>query len=115
MAALSSSPSPPDRATSPQENRPDTPTRVCAHVWISGQVQGVFYRGATQAQAQQRGVNGWVRNLADGRVEACFEGSPAQVAAMIDWCHQGPPAAIVSQVQVQYETPTAIQGFQVRR
>jgi len=88
---------------------------VCAHVWISGQVQGVFYRGATQAQALQRGVNGWVRNLADGRVEACFEGRPAPVAAMIEWCHQGPPAAIVRQVEVQYEPPTAIQGFQVWR
>ncbi|WP_448561729.1 acylphosphatase [Trichothermofontia sp.] len=88
---------------------------VGAHVWISGHVQGVFYRGATQDQARQLGVNGWVRNLADGRVEAYFEGSRAQVAAMIDWCHQGPPAAIVDHVQVQYEAPVGSKGFQVRR
>lgn len=93
----------------------DPQAMICAHVWISGQVQGVFYRGATQAQAQQLGVNGWVRNRPDGRVEAWFEGSPAQVTAMIAWCQHGPPAAIVAHVEVEYETPTMLQGFQVRR
>lgn len=93
----------------------DPQTLICAHVWISGQVQGVFYRGATQAQAQQLGVSGWVRNLLDGRVEAWFEGRPAQVNAMIAWCRQGPPAAIVDHVEVKYETPTMLQGFEVRR
>ncbi|NJN58558.1 MAG: acylphosphatase [Leptolyngbyaceae cyanobacterium SL_5_9] len=86
-------------------------TRV--HAFISGRVQGVGYRAATADTAKLLKLNGWVRNLRDRRVEAVFEGDRATVAEMLRWCHQGPPAAVVDQVEVNYETPEGLRGFQV--
>jgi acylphosphatase len=88
---------------------------VRAHVWVTGKVQGVGYRASTWDVAQLLKLNGWVRNLRDGRVEAIFEGTADQVQEMIRWCHQGPPAAQVSNVVVEYETPEDLKGFQVER
>ena len=64
-------------------------------VVITGRVQGVWFRGWTVRQATARGLRGWVRNRADGTVEALFIGEAASVAAMIEACHRGPPAAKV--------------------
>lgn len=86
-----------------------------AHVLISGTVQGVGYRFSTQDMAVLLKLNGWVRNLRDGRVEAVFEGPQGNVEEMIRWCHQGPPAAIVKQVDVEYGKPEGLQGFELRR
>ena len=86
---------------------------VCAHVLISGKVQGVCYRAATREKAVAIGLCGWVRNLRDGRVEAVFEGPPATISQMINWCHQGPPAALVEAVQVDYQAATGLIGFQI--
>ena len=69
------------------------------HVWISGRVQGVFFRMETQRKAKQIGVTGWVRNLGDGRVEAVIEGTGDQVDQMIAWCGNGPPLSRVMEVQ----------------
>lgn len=88
---------------------------VRAHVLISGKVQGVGYRASTGDAAKLLKLQGWVRNLHDGRVEAIFEGSADRVEEIIRWCHQGPPTAIVDQVIVNYEPPEGIQGFQVTR
>jgi acylphosphatase len=87
---------------------------ICAHVFISGKVQGVGYRYATVHQAQHLGLNGWVRNLPDGRVEAIFEGDRVLVEQMINWCHQGPPAARVQDIETTYERATDLQGFTTR-
>jgi acylphosphatase len=76
---------------------------VRAHVWISGRVQGVFFRYATQQEAQKHGVAGWVKNLPDGRVEAVFEGEKEAVEALLQWCRRGPPSAAVSEVAVEWE------------
>ncbi|MGA7934930.1 MAG: acylphosphatase [Kovacikia sp.] len=89
--------------------------QIRAHAFISGRVQGVGYRFTTQDTAIELGLNGWVRNLPDGRVEAIFEGTEMQVKQMIDWCHQGPRGAIVHRVEVQYEPPTGLSGFDIRR
>jgi acylphosphatase len=86
-----------------------------AHVFISGRVQGVGYRFSTVEQANRLGVNGWVRNLGDGRVEAVFEGSPQAVEEMICWCHQGPRSARVKDVVVEYEMLEGLLGFVTRR
>ena len=89
--------------------------RVKAHVFISGRVQGVFFRYETKRMALRRGVSGWVRNLPDGRVEAVFEGEKSDVEEMIRFCHRGPPGAIVRDVEVIWEQPTGdLQGFQIR-
>lgn len=80
--------------------------RVRAHVWISGRVQGVFFRAHTKEVAEKLGLTGWVRNLPDGRVEAVFEGEEEAVKEAIEWCKRGPPLAKVERVEVRYEDPT---------
>ena len=87
---------------------------VRAHVWVSGRVQGVFFRACAEDEAQTGGVAGWVRNARDGRVEAVFEGDRAAVEAMIRWCHRGSPSAIVSGVEVVWEEPQGERGFAAR-
>ena len=89
--------------------------RTRAHVHVSGQVQGVFYRATTRDTAREHGVDGWVRNLGDGRVEAVFEGSSSAVESMIEWCHTGSPAADVDDVSVTREPPEGIDGFSIER
>jgi len=66
-------------------------------------------------EAQRLGVNGWVRNLPDGRVEAVFEGSKTVVEEIIRWCHKGPTAAVVKDVAVEYEELEDLRGFETRR
>ena len=74
-----------------------------AHAIISGRVQGVFYRMETQGAAHRNGVNGWVRNLPDGTVEAVFEGEKDRVDAILDWCWQGPSNSRVEDVKVDWQ------------
>jgi acylphosphatase len=78
-----------------------------AHVIISGRVQGVCFRAATQTAAVQQKVTGWVRNRSDGKVEAVFEGKSDHVRAMVEWCGQGPPFARVEKVEASYPPFTA--------
>ncbi|WP_254544339.1 acylphosphatase [Halomarina pelagica] len=86
-----------------------------AHVFVSGKVQGVWYRDSTRDAARKRGVGGWVRNLDDGRVEAVFEGREDAVESMVEWCHTGSDLARVESVDVEYEQPRGVEGFEVRR
>lgn len=89
--------------------------KIRAHVFISGRVQGVFFRYETRLRAIRNNVTGWVRNLPDGRVEAVFEGEKENVEAMIDFCHRGPPGAIVRKVKVIWEEPTGeFRSFQIK-
>lgn len=88
--------------------------RVRAHVWISGRVQGVFFRACTEDEANARGLAGWVRNTPDGRVEAAFEGDRTAVESMIQWCHRGAPRARVEKVEVAWEEPKGETTFRVR-
>ncbi len=85
------------------------------HVYVSGTVQGVYFRATTRDEARERDVDGWVRNLPDGRVEAVFEGPPGDVAAMVEFCHEGSRAARVEDVEVTDEEPAGEDGFEVRR
>ena len=94
---------------------PTEDDRTRAHVFVSGTVQGVYYRANTRDTAAELGVDGWVRNLSDGRVEAVFEGAEDAVAEMVEWCHTGSPAADVSDVEVEYADPEGEDGFRIRR
>jgi acylphosphatase len=72
-------------------------------VFVSGRVQGVFFRSQTKHNADRNNVNGWVRNLPDGRLEAVFEGEEDSVRALVEYCHHGPSAARVENVAVTWE------------
>ena len=74
-----------------------------AHVFVSGRVQGVFFRQKTKRQAESLGVKGWVRNLPDGRVEAVFEGEEPAVKALMEYCQHGPSSAVVTNVDSTWE------------
>ena len=78
---------------------------------MRGVVQGVGYRFSAARAAALRDVSGWVRNRADGTVEAVLEGSPEAVESMVEWCRRGPPGAIVADIDVREETPEGISGF----
>ncbi|MEI6181657.1 MAG: acylphosphatase [Chloroflexales bacterium] len=84
--------------------------RVRAHVLISGKVQGVDFRAYARDRARQAGVEGWVRNLTDGRVEAIFEGIRPAVQRLVSWCYSGPTHAEVEKVEVTWEEPTGKEG-----
>lgn len=70
------------------------------HLRINGRVQGVGFRQSMRSEAKSLGVTGWVRNRADGSVEAQIQGSTQAVQALLDWARQGPPAAQVTSMEV---------------
>lgn len=82
-------------------------------VLVSGRVQGVFFRDSLRTEASLRGVAGWARNLADGRVEVALEGDAAAVDLVVAWCRRGPPRADVTGIEVSGEPPTGERGFAV--
>ncbi len=81
-----------------------------AHLYISGIVQGVFYRAFTREVANSLGLKGWVRNLYDGRVEIVFEGERSLIEAAINKCRIGPPGAQVKDIEIKWEN--YLEGFQ---
>lgn len=76
------------------------------HVFISGRVQGVFFRAYTRETAMTLNLTGWVRNLYDGSVEGVFEGDDKNVQSMLEWCKKGPPHAVVRHVDASEEPYT---------
>ena len=89
--------------------------RKRVHVFISGMVQGVFFRAKTRNEAMRNNVRGWVRNLPDGRVEAVFEGKPEDVDRTVDWCRVGPSLAAVERVEAIVEPYSGVfEDFGIR-
>lgn len=85
------------------------------HVFVSGTVQGVYFRASTRKKAEEVGVSGWVRNLPDGRVEALFVGEEDTLEEVLVFCHKGPERARVESVEVSdAEDPGDLEGFTVR-
>jgi len=85
------------------------------HVLISGKVQQVFFRAHTKRKADELGLNGWVKNLANGRVEAVFEGAKGKVQEMIEWCWIGSPGSEVTEVsKVPKVSKEKLKGFEIR-
>jgi acylphosphatase len=88
---------------------------VTRQIRVSGIVQGVGYRAALRQQAHSLGVTGWVRNRADGSVEALAHGTPAALEALIAWARRGPPGARVADVRISEVTAeSAPAGFELR-
>jgi acylphosphatase len=90
------------------------PLNQSVRVRIYGRVQGVWFRGWTVREASSRGLSGWVRNRADGSVEAVFAGPEADVKDMIVSCRRGPPAARVDRIEQSAETAAVERGFHQR-
>ena len=86
-----------------------------AHLFIEGRVQGVFYRAFTRDLAARLGINGWARNLYDGRVEALFEGSRELIEQAIQECWKGPAGSSVRNIDVSWEEYSAeSKSFEIR-
>lgn len=86
------------------------------HLRILGLVQGVSYRASTRDEAARLGVNGWVRNLPNGDVEAVAEAEPEALERLVTWCRRGPEEARVEDVKVtELAVDTPLTGFEVRR
>jgi acylphosphatase len=77
-------------------------------------VQGVWFRDSCRTEARRLRVNGWARNLEDGRVEVVMEGDDAAVAALERWCHHGPPRAVVTEVLAFTEPVERLTSFRTR-
>ena len=88
--------------------------KICMHCFVSGRVQGVWYRASTQEQAKVLGLTGWARNLADGRVEVMACGEKKQVLALFEWLQQGPELAEVTDVSYEELIWQAFERFGVK-
>jgi len=86
--------------------------RVARRLWIHGRVQGVWFRESMRLEAEALGVAGWVRNRADGSVEAVVQGSPEAVRAMVEWAGHGPDQAEVTRVDQVDEPVGSHAGFE---
>ena len=84
------------------------------HVFVTGRVQGVFYRAWAQGQARELGVSGWIRNCADGSVEAHLTGDEDCVERMIERLRKGPSNARVEEVSVEDSEAGSVGRFEVR-
>ena len=90
--------------------------KIKAHIFVSGRVQGVWFRESTKKEAEKLGIAGWVRNLADGRVEAVFEGEKEKVEKMADWARRGPIFAKVDRFDVCWEDYEGhLKSFEIRQ
>jgi acylphosphatase len=87
---------------------------IARRVVVSGHVQGVFFRDQTRREAHRHGVAGWVRNCADGTVEAWLEGPAEAVGQLVRWCRQGPRHATVYDVRVENAEPAGCARFEIR-
>ena len=85
------------------------------HIFVTGRVQGVFFRQSTRVMAIKNNVNGWVRNLDDGRVEIVVEGEESNINDLVDWCKTGPANSRVDEFELLEEEATGeFENFEVR-
>ena len=84
------------------------------HCYISGRVQGVFFRARTREQAMLFGLTGWVQNLPDGRVEVMASGEAAQIIHLQAWLNRGPEYARVLKLEVNELEHQEFENFSIR-
>lgn len=95
-------------------NKRKTTAESRLHIFVSGMVQGVFFRVHAKDKADSLGLSGWVRNSEDGRVEMVAEGPEDMLNDLEKWCHRGAPTARVTMVEARKEIPTGeFAGFDV--
>jgi acylphosphatase len=87
---------------------------VRVRVFVDGRVQGVGFRYSAAREAGSLGLQGWARNLPDGRVEAVYEGARDAVEEMLAWTRRGPASARVDEMAIHDEEPNGERGFSVR-
>ena len=88
--------------------------KLSLHFYVSGRVQGVFFRMHTRQQAQRYNLSGWVRNLPDGRVEGVASGDASDVKSFYAWLQQGPDLARVADVEVEELEFREFDGFTIK-
>jgi len=76
---------------------------MAKHIKVTGRVQGVFFRKATQEKAYELHVTGWVKNCDDDSVEIFAQGEQNNLNKFVEWCKQGPPRARVENIQITDE------------
>jgi acylphosphatase len=85
------------------------------HVFVSGRVQGVFFRQNTLEKAKALGLKGWVKNTKDGKVEAVFEGEREKIEKILEWMRKGPPLARVDGLEIKWEDfKSEFDDFEIR-
>lgn len=72
-------------------------------IFVTGKVQGVFFRQALKVMAKKHNLSGWVKNLQNGRVETLLEGEDMDVSTVVEWCHAGPANARVEDIEIKNE------------
>ncbi|PZW68948.1 acylphosphatase [Pseudomonas sp. URMO17WK12:I1] len=90
-------------------------TVICRHAYVEGRVQGVGFRQSTAIEARRLQLSGWVRNLADGRVEVLFEGEEGAVNSLARWLECGPSVARVVSLTLSEHPVQGAQDFEIRR
>lgn len=86
---------------------------IRVRVFVDGRVQGVGFRYSAAREAVRLGIQGWARNLPDGRVEAVYEGPRDAVEEMLAWTRRGPASARVDAIAIHDEDPKGERGFSV--
>lgn len=86
----------------------------CIRCYVSGRVQGVFFRASARDEARRLGVRGYARNLRDGRVEVVLCGEQSATEAFKDWLSEGPPQAVVTEIQCERAEDPGLSHFDIR-
>lgn len=85
--------------------------KISAHCYVTGKVQGVWFRASTAEQAERLAITGWARNLPDGRVEVLACGEREKISELVAWLKVGPPLAQVTDVVYEELPEQEMQGF----
>lgn len=88
--------------------------KLCIHCFVSGRVQGVWFRASTQEKAKKLGLTGWARNLPDGRVEVLACGDKEKLKELHQWLHTGPELANVTEVIYEEQVWQELDRFGVK-
>jgi len=87
--------------------------RLCMRFYISGKVQGVWFRASAKEEAVKLQISGWARNLIDGRVEVFACGTKMQLEEFYAWLQHGPQFAEVNEILCDIVSWEEYSGFDI--